>query len=146
MSDPVFTLGNRYVLSLAQWLNNLALVGRESRERTKFVEALNEQLKDIDAMRLEFLCKYAEKDEEGEPKKVTNETGEHFVIPDDKLSEFEKEYADYLNESAFLLAGPGNVQRIKIVKDVVLNTEEKIVGPLANDYSHWCDAFEAVEI
>lgn len=147
MTDPTFMLSNRYVLGLAQWLANLALVGRESRERTKFVEALQEQLKEIDAMRLEMIKKYADKDKDGEPIKIKEEgQEERFSVSDAKLKEFEKEYMEYIDESTFILGGPGNIQRLKIVKEIVLNTEEKITGPLASDYSKWCDAFETIEV
>ena len=135
---------NKYVLSLARWLANLSLSGQESRNRTKFVEALSEQEKENEEMRLEILKKYAEVDEETKELKMVEENGaKHYVIPDEDTAKFTKEFTDYIDQD-FIMEGEGLKTRLTMVSSIVLNTTEKIVPELATDYDKWCEAFEAM--
>lgn len=145
MSEPSFTIKHRYVLGLGMWLSKLALIGRESRERTKFVEMLQEDLNEIEKMRLEILKKYADKDDKGELVMIEEEEtkSKKYSIPDEKMSEFNNEYMSFLDED-FVISGPGNIQRLKIVKSIVLDTQEKIAPELASNYNVWCESFEAM--
>ena len=145
-SNPTFKIQKKYILGLGNWLNSLSLVGRESRERTKFVEMLAEDSKENELMRVELVKKYAETDATGELVIVKDEKeGEHYNIPDDKMSEFQKEMMKYLDED-FVIQGEGNKQRLNTVKSIVLDTQEKISGQFAVQYDAWCDAFEKMEV
>lgn len=146
MSDPIFTLNSRQALGLGQWLNTQALSGRESRERSKFVEQINEFLKDVEETRLAIVEKYAELDENKKPKTVTENGNSHFVVKDEDLPKFNEEMNQYLDNTSFIVSGPGNIQRLKVVKQLVIDTTEKIPGAIAGDYDKWCEAFEAVEV
>lgn len=148
MSDnPTLKMQRKYALGLGQWLNSLALIGRESRERTKFVELLSEEVKENEAMRLEVIKKFAEKDDKGEPVIVEGDENKaaHFAVPDDKLADFNKEMLAYLDEE-FVISGEGLKNRLMIVKSIVLNTTEKIEPNIASEYDKWCEAFEKMEI
>lgn len=145
--NPSFAIKNRYILGLGMWLQGLSLVGRESRERTKFVESISAQVRDNEAMRLEILKKYADKDEDGELKLIEDEDTKEkmYHIDDKELPEFNKEMNNYLDED-FIISGEGNIQRLKIVKSVVLDTQEKIDPKMAVEYDKWCEAFDAVSV
>ena len=56
---------NRYLLGLASWLNEQALAGRESRERSRFVTIVADQLAVVEKERKDIIDKYAEKEEDG---------------------------------------------------------------------------------
>lgn len=146
MSDTQkFEIKRKYILGLGRWLQGLTLSGRESRERTKFVESLADEVKESEAMRLEVLKKYAEIDPETKEPVTKEENGSvHFVIPDEEMSKFADEMNTYLEDN-FVVEGEGNIQRLKVVKNIVLNTDEKITPEFSNDYDKWCEAFEKVE-
>lgn len=143
--NPTLLLKRKYILGLGNWLSRLSLFGRESRERTKFIETLAEQMKENDAVRIEILKKYADKDESGEPVVVNEEKGAHYSVSDDKMPEFAAEMNAYLDED-FVVEGEGNRQRLKVLKDVIINTDTKIAPEVAAEYDKWCEAFEKVEI
>lgn len=149
MSDtPTFSIPRKYILGLGKWLQTLSLFGRESRERTKFVETLSEEIKESEQVRLEVLKKYADLDPETkEPIIIKNETdgSQHYQVPDEKISNFAEEMGKYLEED-FVISGEGNKQRLKNIKEIVLNTQEKIDPAIAADYDKWCEALEKVEV
>ncbi len=133
-------------MGLGQWLSNLSLVGRESRERSKFVETLAAELKEAEETRLEIVKKFAEVDDKGEPVIKEDDDGKtHYSVPDEKMSEFTAELQAYLNEN-FVVDGEGNRQRLRVVKSIVLDTQEKIEPAQAPEYAIWCEAFEKVEV
>lgn len=144
--NPTFAIQRKYILGLGKWLQTLALSGRESRERTKFVESIAEEVKESELVRLEVIKKYAEMDEDTKELVLKEENGsQHYVIPDEKLPLFQEEIAKYMDED-FVISGEGNRQRLRTIKSVVLDTQEKIEGDMAIDYDKWCEAFEKVEV
>lgn len=138
-----FKIKRKYILSLGQWIAGLALSGQQSRNRTKFVEQLSEEIKESELVRIEIVKKYGVLDEKGEPKLVEKDGKNHYDIPDDKLEAFNKEIADYM-EQDYVSGGPGLETRLRMVGEIVLETQEKITGDIASDYDAWCDAFEAM--
>lgn len=141
----VFSIKRKYLLGLGTWLQKLSLQGQESRNRTKFIETIAEELKENEATRLEIIKKYAVLGEDGEPVLVTKEDGsKNYDIPDDKLPEFQKEWIAFLDD-VYSLGGPGMETRLKTMREIVLNTTEKIDPSIAVDYDAWCEAFENIE-
>lgn len=152
-------LQNKHLVGLASWLNELSLAGVESRERTRFVNVLIERITENEKFRAELLDKYVTK-EDGKMKKKMNEvTGEEvWDISDENIVLFQKEYSDLMDEEYVMDILDGNKQKLKVVKEVVLNTDYKF-GPKegdvgqekiaklrqANEYGIWCEAFEAVD-
>ena len=53
----------QYLLGLGTWLNEQQVSGRVSRERTRFVTKIQEELAEIDKERITIAEEYAEKDE-----------------------------------------------------------------------------------
>lgn len=145
MADSTFKLKRKYLLGLGMWLQGLSLYGRESRERTKFVEQLAEEVKENEAMRLEIVNKYAEKEEDGKTLKLAGEGDKKsYVIPPIEMASFSKEVSDYLEED-FVMPIEGNSERLKKLKFIVLDCNEKIDPKIATDYAAWADSFEAVQ-
>jgi hypothetical protein len=160
-----FRIKKAFLAGLAGWLNGLALSGRDSRERTRFVSLLVEGNMALEKDRKEVIGKFVEKEtvngEEIWKKTVSegeNSDGkEHFVIPPEKIEDFKKEINDLFQEEFVLDIGEEHLEKMATVATIVLNTDYKF-GPSeeddreearrkiieANDYEEWCKAFEAV--
>lgn len=151
---------NRYLLGLGSWLSILPLGGRESRERSRFVQIASDALVQMEKERKELIDKYAEKEEDGVTLKKTVDNGmERYVIPPEKTADLEREYAELLDEDFVLDIGEGHKAKIRTVRDILLNTDYKF-GPAetdspeekaakirqAADYDKWCEAFETLDI
>lgn len=154
-----FKIKNKYIIGLASWLNELSLQGIESRERTRFVNVLIERINENEKFRTDLLDKYVEKDTDGQKIKKTSETGEEvWDISEDNSIIFAKEYNDLMDDEYVMDILDGNKQKLKVVKEIVLNTSY-MFGPQEvdsiqekqaklrqmNDYEVWCQAFELVD-
>lgn len=154
-----FKIQNKFLVGLASWLSEIQLGGIESRERTRFVNILVERIQENEKFRLELLDKYTEKDEEGNKKKKMNEFEEEVwdLSPENTIL-YTKEFGELMDEDFVMDILDGNKQKIKVMKEVVLNTnyvfgprdtdspQEKIAKiRQMNDYDSWCQAFEKVE-
>ena len=140
-----FEIQKKYVVGLGTWLQKLTLSGRESRERTKFVELLAADVQENEAMRLEILKKYADVDPEtNEPLVIEEGDNKHYNVKDENIPPFTKELAAYLDEN-FVVEGDGNKNKLKVIKQIVLDTQEKIAPEIAMEYDKWCEAFEKME-
>jgi hypothetical protein len=141
-----FIIARRYLLGLGNWLNSLALQGPQSRARTKFIRLVDEALKRADKERMELLEEYAEKDEKGEFVKVKDDKGEDsYKIPEDKIKEFNQGIVEIYDADAEITA-PEISTTLITLRNLVVNTEEKIPGSLALDYDVWCEAFEKLQL
>jgi len=155
-----FKIQKAYVNGLATWLNALQLGGRDSRERTRFVSILADELKTIDAERVSIIEKYVTKDENNEWQKIVDSDGlERWDVPADLEADLNKDVLELYQEDFVLDIGEEHLAKIKAVRDIVLNTDF-LFGPSeddsnvdkirkireANDYEEWCKAFEALEL
>lgn len=141
-----FKISRKYLVSLANWLNSLSLSGPQSRARTKFVTLASEELDRAEKERLAILDEYADKDKDGELVKVKDDNGqENFHVADDKMAAFKVEVAAIYDQEAELTAPEFSVSLV-IVRNLVLNTEEKIGPAIAAQYEEWCKSFEEVTI
>ena len=156
----VLKLKNRYLVGLGSWLNELQLAGKESRERTRFVNLIIARIGETDKFREAIVDKYVKKDKNGEKVKKVLENGtEVWDISGTDMKAYEKEYQDLMDDVWNLDVLEGNKEKLKVVQDIVLNTEYKF-GPkegntqeekIANirqaaDYEIWCDAFEEIKL
>ncbi len=154
-----FKLKNRFLSSLVSWLQLQQLAGKESRERTRFVRVCQERLQEVNEFYKEIANKLVEKDEKGEFK--TRKEGNElvYVFKEKKDEEdYLKELGDLHNEEFVLEINNSNKEQLKVVKNLVLNTEYKF-GPkegdsialkqmdikMANEYDLWCSAFEDLD-
>lgn len=142
-----FIIQRKYLTGLANWLASLSLQGAQSRSRTKFVKLAADALNRADKERLELIEEYGEKDEDGNLKKVTDEKTkqESYVIPDDKLKEFTDEVNKIFELDAEISA-PEISTTLVTIRNLVLNTEEKIGPEIAVQYDYWCEAFEKLQL
>lgn len=132
-------LKNHMIEPLILWLQQLALPGKESRERTRFLNLLIERYKEINEVRKGIQEKYGEKDKDGKLKRDKN--GD-VVLKD--LKKAEEEYREYIEEDFVIDLLEGNKSKVYTVADIVLNTEERFEGPNAGQYERWCECFEAL--
>lgn len=142
------TIKNSLVLSLASWLNELNLIGRESRERTRFVNLLAVRYQETEKFRMEILNKYAQKDEEGKNK--VSEDGKSILLEDSNA--YVKEVTE-LMEDEYVIQLDSKV--FNTLKHIVLDTtytfgpkegqeEQEIQAKVrqASEYALWCECFE----
>jgi len=149
---PVLKLKNKCLVALDNWLARLQLGGRESRERSRFRALLRERIEEIGKVRKEIMTKYAKKNKDGSLKTKK----EKIILPNGSTTEREvvdfgneknqekamKEYEEYLEEELVIDILEGNKSKIYTVRDLVLNTDEKFSGIMADMYDLWCTAFE----
>lgn len=149
------------IVGLANWLVNQKLDGKKSRNRTRFVKVLVEEVKTLEEERAQIVEKYVakEKNKEGNEtyKKELVDNVEFFVFEDGNKEKFEKEINDLFSEEFIVVINESNTENISIIKNIVLNTkylfgcdsddsEEEKNKKIQeqNDYESWCEIFEAI--
>lgn len=154
-----FKIKNKFIVGLGSWLNELQLSGKESRERTRFVSLLIDRLAEVEKFKIDLLDKYVEKDKKGEKKKKMIESTEIWDMSPENQIPFSTDMNELMDEEFVIDVLEGNKEKVKVVKDIVLNTSY-VFGPKdgdsaeekqaklrqMNDYNLWCDSFEAVVI
>jgi len=142
------TFKHYHLVPLGNWLQGLELPGRKSRARNRFItNILTPRIKEIEDTRIGMLGKYSNKDKDGKPlmkKMPDGSTGDVFDLKDQEG--FRKEFNEYQEEEFIIDVTKSNEQDINIVKDLVLNTDEKFKdvpgNMMATLYSQWCDVLE----
>lgn len=130
---------NRYLGQAISLLFDLPLRGKQSRHRTKFVNLLREQLKEVEGGRIELVKEFAEKDERGEP--IVN--GNQYKILEENKEEFNKEINELYKEK-FFIEGGNYQDMLKTMKAVLLDCDQVFSGQQAEIYDYLCDQFEKV--
>ncbi len=125
-----------FIGEIIGFLYNLSLKGKQSRHRTRLVNALQDKHKLIAAEELEIIKEFAGVDKEGKPNQ-TEKGG--FDIKD--VEGFKKQQ-DELFEEMFILEGGDNHGMLKTVKSIVFDYDEEVSGREAVVYDHLCEAFE----
>jgi hypothetical protein len=150
-----FTLKNQYVIPLLSFLELQELSGKKSRMRTRFIKLITDRAKEIEEERLKICKQFAEKrKEEGSEEelvvgydKENKETTEARSIKTYKIADmegFEKAYGEILAEDLVLDVTDGNKDTFEWTKNIVLDSETKLIGRDAVAYEGFCEAFEAV--
>lgn len=147
----VLKIKNKYLIGLASWLNEQILPGKLSRERSRFIEILSEQLQRVEKDRIELVKKYAKKDDKEQP--IVEDS--KYVI-EDEVS-FNKEYDELINEEFMIDITPSTELRYAIIKKMVIDTDYKFGPKLEDsdaekmakirqmqDYEKWCECFENI--
>jgi len=150
----VLKLKNRLLIPLYFWLDSISLIGKESRERTRFNKLLAERIEEINGIKTTMIQPYVKTDNKGKAKliekKEKDASGNDFVrmVYDFKgntqKEKFEKEWSEYLDEELIIDVLEGNKSKIYTIKEIVLNTDQKFQGEMASVYDEWCIAFEAL--
>lgn len=165
----MFALKNKFLSGLTQWLQLQGLAGRENRERMRFINILQDRLKEVNTFYQGLVQKLVEKDKKGQLKtkirkqEVIGATGkpetretEVFSFADKKTEdEFIKEINDLYDEDFKLDKTEQNKEMLEAIKKILLDTDYKF-GPkegssneekirdirIAREYVDWCKAFE----
>ena len=153
---------SKHLVGLCSWLNELSLTGKESRERSRFVDICVPRIQEYFKHKEEIFDRYCVKEtvEGREVRKVVDEGGVlTYQIPNEKREEFDKEIHDLEDEEFVIDVLEGNKSKIKTAKDLLLNTDYKF-GPgdetdpakreakirQTTDYNEWCKIFEEVNV
>ena len=138
-------------MSLPMFLGSLMLHGKESRERSRFIQILESKVKEIEQERFVFLDKYTKKSKDGKPlffdkmRKETSNPAEGLEYVVENIKEYNKEFEEYLSEEYIIDVSPATSATIYTVKDLILNTTKEFQGEDADRYNEWCEAFEGIK-
>lgn len=133
---------NNLIQPIIEMLYGWKLKGKYSRHRTKFIEKLSEQLKVVVADEEVLIKEYSYLDDEGNPKKKTQDGIEVWDLKDKQT--FLKEKSDLWDEE-FVIDGGNNETMLKGVKEVLDNSDEEFSGQTAILYNYLCDQLEEFE-
>lgn len=157
--DKIFKLKNKYLSGLVQWLAIQQLTGKQSRERTRFINLLQIKLKEIEGFYKGLMEKFIEKGKDGKysTKKDKDGTEVYTFVTKKEEEEYVKEIDDLNDEEFKIELTEINKEMLTEIKKVVLDTDYKF-GPkentprveivkqirLANEYEEWCQSFEKI--
>ena len=131
------TIKNEKLGQAISLLFDLSLKGKQSRQRSKFIKALDERLKEVAEQEQELLKEHCHLDEEGNPK--TKNNGQEWDVKD--VGAFRKDKIE-LYEEEFVLDGGDNEEMLKTLKTVLFDCEKEFKGQEAQIYDYLCDQFE----
>ncbi len=141
----ILTLKNRHLEFLAIYLNKFAIAGNESRQRSRFIEIMKERLEEIDKERIQMAEKNSKKDKDGKPIKIESEKGSSYDLSKEGLKLFQEEYNTYLNEEYIIDILEGNKEKVRKVKELLLNSTIPVIETDAILYNEICKVFEEVD-
>lgn len=131
---------NQKISETINFLFDIPLKGKQSRHRTKFINELSDTLKEVAKEEYEIRREHCNLDEEGNPKKIENDT--KWDIKD--LDAYSKDIKEFLEEERTFTGG--NVTGVlKTVKDILLNYDGELSNQRAVLYDYLCDQFEQQE-
>lgn len=128
---------NQKIAQTINLLYNLSLKGKQSRHRSKFINALREKLEEFAADEKELLKEHCFLNENGEPKTIENgskwdvKDTDAFIIARTELYEEER-----------VFDGGDAQEMLKTIKEVLLNCQKEFAGAEAEIYAYLCDKFE----
>ncbi len=149
----VLKLKNKLIPSLYEWLNGIFLVGKESRERIKFNKILIDRINEMGEIKQDMVKPHCKIDDKGKLRTKKESIGKDekgkeiirdvFDFKNKKAKEaYNKEWDEYIEEELIIDVLEGNKSKIYTIRDILLNTDQKFRGELAELHNLWCDAFE----
>lgn len=137
---------NYHLNPLLEWFDAQMLHGEESRARTKFIKILAPLAKDLEDERMKLIDDNCKKDKEGKRLMIEKEENgkmvKTFEFGKGKREKFVEEYNKALGEDAVIDILPSTKETVRLVKNILLNTNESFTGQGAVMYSEWCECFE----
>lgn len=121
-------------------LFNLALKGKQSRHRTKFINVMNNRLKEVAEQEKVLLKEHCHLDEKGEPK---TKDEKYWDLKD--VSAFTKDKNE-LYEEELVIDGGDAQGYLKTVKKVLEDCDVAFSGQEAMIYDYLCEQFEGDEL
>ncbi|MCU9614071.1 DUF1617 family protein [Caldibacillus lycopersici] len=131
-------LENRKLEQAANLLFHLALKGKQSRHRTKFIKLLQARIEEVEEQRIQLAKEHSNLDEEGNPIVKNNK----FDIKD--LDAFSKDLEELYDEK-MVIEGGDYTSMLKTLKEVLLTCEVEFSGKEAVLYDYLCEQFEGGE-
>lgn len=130
-------------LTLSRWLSQLPLQGQASRKRSQFVSRLQPVVQLADDERVKLLKSFAKKNEKGEPETFVDENQvEKYDISEEDEKKFNTDMNAYLAREYSLNLAGDDVSLFHYVAKIVIDTDFKFSGQMANEYNDWCEAIE----
>lgn len=124
-------------------LNDFKLIGKLSRQRSKFLKILEERIKEIEEDRISLIHEYAKKNEDGLTSQTEiDENGNEKFVMDDMIS-FDKEYKILQSEELIISRTPENDSMLNAIYDMVLDSQKEYGGQEALVYDRWCEIVES---
>jgi hypothetical protein len=135
---------NGEVENFCNFLLTLELKGKQSRMRTRFIRLLNEHVQLIKSEHKELILVYANLEEDGTPRILTNESGQQVYDIKDMAS-FNREYSELMLEELIIEVTDANKDMINTTRDALLDCEQTFAGNDALIYDRYCEIIEGEE-
>ncbi|GAA5416190.1 hypothetical protein Pryu01_01222 [Paraliobacillus ryukyuensis] len=129
------TIKNAHLGQATSLLFDLALKGKQSRHRTKFIKLLAERSKEVEEQRKQLAEEHANKD--GGDKPIIKD--EKYDIADQEA--FQKDIQE-LYEEEIVIEGGDHQDMLKTVKWALDECDKAYSGKEAVIYDYLCDQFE----
>ena len=132
------------------WLQRQLLHGKESRERTRFVNTFLPRVQQIEKDRNEIIASYQKKNDKGDVlflDKDGKETSDRKLAESVALTDSLKatqDVDDLMNEEFVIDITPSNSEMVYTVRDILLNSREDYTGIMAQKYFEWTECFQNV--
>ena len=131
-------LKNQYLVPLIPFLRDIKLRGERSRARSKFLALALVAYGALHESEVDLLKEYAVLDENGNPKAAEDGS---FSLRDGVLGEYMAERNKLFNEVAEIDGGT-YAEHFALMRRILLDYDEELIGENAELYNALCDAFE----
>jgi hypothetical protein len=134
-------LANEVLAPSVNFLGTIKLKGKDSRARTKLVNLLTQQVRELQESEQELIDEYAKTDENGKPEKAEN--GNTKIDPD-RAKEYLAEHSKLMLEQVEIEGGT-YVNHIDDCEKILNDYDGELEGANAQAYDALLDAFEAAK-
>lgn len=134
-------LANEVLAPAVNFLGTIKLKGKDSRARTKLVNLLTQQVRELQDSEQELIDEYAKTDENGKPEKAENGNAK---IDPDRAKEYLAEHSKLMLEQVEIEGGT-YVNHIDDCQKILEDYDGELEGQNAQAYDALLDAFEAAK-
>lgn len=134
-------LANEVLAPSVNFLGTIKLKGKDSRARTKLVNLLTQQVRELQESEQELIDEYAKTDENGKPEKAENGNAK---IDPDRAKEYLSEHSKLMLEQVEIEGGT-YVNHIDDCEKILNDYDGELEGANAQAYDALLDAFEAAQ-
>lgn len=134
-------LANEVLAPSVNFLGTIKLKGKDSRARTKLVNLLTQQVRELQESEQELIDEYAKTDENGKPEKAENG---NVKIDPNRAKEYLAEHSKLMLEQVEIEGGT-YVNHIDDCKKILDDYDGELDGQNAQAYDALLDAFEAAK-
>lgn len=134
-------LANEVLAPSVNFLGTIKLKGKDSRARTKLVNLLTQQVRELQESEQELIDEYAKTDENGKPEKAENGNAK---IDPDRAKEYLAEHSKLMLEQVEIEGGT-YVNHIDDCQKILEDYDGELEGQNAQAYDALLDAFEAAK-